>query len=122
MTADELEHYRRRLLERERELVQRLGTEVEIARDLRDDQPDAGDLANVDELKEEYFALAETDSAILAQVRAALRRIDDGTYGKCIVDDGPIEAKRLESVPWTPYCLKHQSEWETRGRIRTPSL
>jgi DnaK suppressor protein len=117
-----IDDYRRRLLALERELVERLGEELETARDARDDQPDAGDLANVDELKEEYFALADTDSAILAQVRAALRRIADGTYGKCVVDGGPIDAKRLESVPWTPYCLKHQLELEERAPQRTPSL
>lgn len=118
-----IEDYRRRLLEVEKELVQRLGAEVETARGASDDdQPAAGDLAHVDELKEEYFALAQTDSAILAQVRAALRRIDEGTYGQCIVDGGPIEAKRLESVPWTPYCVKHQLELEERAGIRTPSL
>jgi len=114
--------YKRRLLELEQELGERLGEEVETARDARDDQPDDGDLAQVDELKEEYFALAQTDSAILAQVRAALERIDDGTYGKCVVDGGPIDEKRLQSVPWTPYCLKHQSELEQRARVRTPSL
>jgi RNA polymerase-binding transcription factor DksA len=114
--------YRRRLLELEQELVARLGKEADTARGARDDQSDPGDLANADELKEEYFALAQSDSAILAQVRAALRRIDDGTYGTCVVDGGPIDAKRLESVPWTPYCLKHQLELEERVRIRTPSL
>ena len=116
------DHLRRRLLELERELVERLGAEVGTARDARDDQPAVSDLARVDELKEEYFALAETDSTILAQLRAALRRIEDGTYGRCVVDGEPIDEKRLESVPWTPYCLKHQAELEERARIRTPSL
>jgi DnaK suppressor protein len=114
--------YRRRLLELEQELVERLGQEVETARAARDDQPEAGDMAHVDELKAEYFTLAQTDSAVLAQVRAALERIDNGTYGKCVVDGEPIDAKRLESVPWTPYCLKHQLELEERAGIRTPSL
>jgi len=113
---------RRRLLELEQELVERLGEEVETARRARDDQPDASDLARVDELKDEYFARAETDSAILAQVRAALRRIDNGTYGRCVVDGEPIDAKRLESAPWTPYCLKHQTEFEERASIRTFTL
>ena len=36
-------------------------------------------------------------------------------------DGEPIDEKRLDSVPWTPYCLKHQSELEQRARIRTPS-
>lgn len=117
-----LDEYRRRLLQLEQQLVERLGEEVETARDAGGDQAAASDLAHVDELKEEYFALADTDSAILAQVRAALRRIDDGTYGRCVVDGQPIDAKRLESVPWTPYCLKHQQELEEPASIRTPSL
>ena len=116
-----LADYRRRLLALERELVERLGEEVETARHPAEEQPNASDLARVDELKEEYFTLAETDSAILAQVRAALRRIDEGTYGRCVVDGEPIDEKRLEAVPWTPYCLKHQSALEQRARIRTPS-
>lgn len=113
-----IDDYRRRLLALERQLVERLGEAVETARAARDDQPDAGDLARIEELKEEYFSLAETDSAILAQVRAALRRIDNGTYGRCVVDGEPIDQKRLESVPWTPYCLKHQLEFEERARSR----
>ena len=117
-----IDDYRRRLLALEQQLLVRLGEEVETARSARDDQADVGDVAQVDELKEEYFAMADTDSAILAQVRAALQRIDNGTYGKCVVDNGPIDEKRLESVPWTPYCLKHQSELEQRAGKRTPSL
>jgi RNA polymerase-binding transcription factor len=121
-TIVNIDHYRQRLLALERELVQRVGEEVDIARDARAEPGDAGDLSQVDELKEEYFALADTDSANLAQVRAALSRIDDGTYGKCVVDGEPIDEKRLESVPWTPHCLKHQSELEARAHRRTPTL
>jgi len=55
-------------------------------------------------------------------VQAAILRIDDGTYGRCVVDGGPIDDKRLESPPWTPCCLKHQQELEERAPIRTPSL
>jgi RNA polymerase-binding transcription factor len=117
-----IDDYRRRLLALEQELAGRLGEEVETARGVRDDQHDTGDLAHADELKEEYFAKADTDSAILAQVRAALKRIEDGSYGRCVVDGEPIDAKRLESVPWTQYCLKHQLELEERTRLRTPSL
>jgi RNA polymerase-binding transcription factor DksA len=117
-----VEHDRRRLLALEQELVQRLGRDIEGARDTQDDQSAAGDLAHVDELKEEYFELADTDSAILGQVRAALRRIDNGTFGRCVVDGCEIEPQRLLAVPWTPYCLKHQRQLEERLSARTPSL
>jgi DnaK suppressor protein len=120
--AMNLDRYKRRLLELERELVGRLGGEIETARDPREDQRSLDDLAHVDELKEESFALAQTNTEILAEVRAALRRIDDGTYGRCAVDGEPIGEKRLESVPWTRYCLKHQLELERRAGVQTPTL
>ena len=115
-------HYRRRLLELERKLAESLGEELETARAAGDDQGAASDLAQIDQLKDDSLALAETDSAILAAVRAALRRIEDGTYGRCVVDGEPIDEKRLEAVPWTPYCVKHQSALEERAGTRTPSL
>jgi DnaK suppressor protein len=118
----DIEGYRQRLLALERQLVERLRREVETAREPDEDQTDAGDLAVVDLLKEEHFAIADTDSAILKQVRAALKRIADGTFGRCVVGGCVIEEKRLEAVPWTPYCLKHQQELEERLRMRTPSL
>jgi len=118
----DIESYRRRLLSLEQDLLKRLGREVEVARETRDDQAEIGDIAVVDELKEEYFAVAETDSVKLAQVRAALMRIEDGTFGLCVIDNQPIDEKRLDAVPWTPYCLKHQQELEDTQRLRTPSL
>jgi len=121
-TALDLDHFRQRLLDVQKELTRRLGEEVETARSSGDDQFDAGDLARVDEMKDQYFTLADSDSAILSQVRDALQRIDEGTYGRCGVDGEPIDPKRLESVPWTPYCMKHQLELEARERVRPPTL
>lgn len=51
-------------------------------------------------------------SALLHQVRDALKRIANGTFGNCKVDGKPIEEARLKQIPWTPYCLKHQEEIE----------
>jgi RNA polymerase-binding transcription factor len=118
----DIERYKRRLLALEQQLVQRIGRQVTTALDTTDDQPAAGDRSLIDEIKEEYLSEADTDSAILKQVRAALIRIEDGTFGTCAVDGQPIEEKRLEAVPWTPYCLKHQQELEESAGIRTPSL
>jgi DnaK suppressor protein len=55
-------------------------------------------------------------------VREALRRIEDGTYGTCIVDGRPIEEKRLHAVPWTPYCLEHQAGLEALAPAKMPTL
>ena len=38
-------------------------------------------------------------------IRAALKRIDDGTYGICLACGKPIESRRLEALPETERCL-----------------
>lgn len=116
------EAHRTQLRTLEQELVRRLGGEVEAARRIREDAADVGELSLLDEQKDESSALAETDTAILGEVRAALQRIDDGTYGRCVVDGGEIEPARLDAVPWTRYCLKHQQQIEAQRTQRMPTL
>ena len=116
----DVEQFRQRLLQLEQELTRKIGRDIEAARESSDDQPDSVDQSVVDELRDEYLVLAQTDTEVLAQVRAALERIENGTYGRCVVDDKPIDLRRLEAVPWTPYCAKHQAEAE--ARVRTPRV
>jgi RNA polymerase-binding transcription factor len=106
MTTQE---YKRRLLELEAQLSARTARERQSARDQVIDSPgDVADGSVADEAMSEDHSEAELDAAVLQQVRDALQRIDDGRFGRCVVDGGPIEPKRLEAVPWTPYCLKQQ--------------
>jgi DnaK suppressor protein len=75
---------------------------------------------------EREFAIRalEFDSKCLAQVDAALLRIDDGEFGICVECEEPISAKRLAAVPWAIYCL-HCQELEDRRQAvgaRMPSL
>ena len=54
-------------------------------------------------------ALLEQSRAGLAQIDAALTRIDHGSYGICEVCRTAIPEGRLEARPATPYCLQHSS-------------
>ena len=115
--------YKRRLLELETRLSSRAARERQGAREqVMDSAGDAADASVADEGASEDFTEAELDATLLQHVRDALKRIDDGTFGRCTVDGGPIEPKRLEAVPWTPYCLKHQKLLEAASRPITPSL
>ena len=116
----DIERYRRRLLALEHEFSRRIDREVEEAREPIGSQPDPADQSVVDELRDERFELAQTDSDILASVRAALARIADGTFGRCAIDGGRIDEQRLEAVPWTAYCAKHQQQIEQSAGLRTP--
>ena len=117
------EQYRQRLIDLEAQLSARAQHQRAQAREQVSDVPrDTADDSVADEAESEDFTEAELDVTVLDQVRDALHRIEDGTFGLCVVDGAPIEAKRLEAVPWTPYCLKHQQQIETSAAAKTPSL
>jgi DnaK suppressor protein len=118
-----VQEFERRLLELETQLSARVERGRSAARAQVLDAPgDIGDASVADEGASEAFTESELDATVLQQVRDALRRIEEGTFGRCVVDGGPIEPKRLEAVPWTPYCLKHQQLLEAASRPRTPTL
>jgi DnaK suppressor protein len=118
----DIEHYRHKLIDLEQQLTDRSKQETEAARSTEDERADPVDRGVVDDLKDNYLKLAESDSEVLTQVRDALGRIDDGTFGRCAADGQPIDERRLEAVPWAQFCVKHQDEREQREGLRTPSL
>jgi DnaK suppressor protein len=59
----------------------------------------------------------ERQSAILREVRAALDRIADGSYGTCLECEEDIGIKRLNAMPWATLCIACQ-EGEDRDTTR----
>lgn len=58
--------------------------------------------------------LEEHDERLLESIDAALKRIDDGTYGKCVNCGAPIPEERLEAMPWATLCIDCKRK-EERG-------
>jgi DnaK suppressor protein len=115
--------YKRRLQKKEQELSAGIQKAMASARGpIERPVGDGSDMSVDTEQKEFQLRDVAADSKVLAEVRDALRRIDNGTFGACVVDGKPIEVKRLEAIPWTPYCLKHQRELERPGSSRTATL
>ena len=54
------------------------------------------------------LALRDKDVAHLAQVDAALARLDAGTFGTCVRCGKPIADERLEALPWAAHCIECQ--------------
>ena len=65
------------------------------------------DSAQVAAEKDENLSLAATLREQLADVTAALGRLDDGSYGRCEECGAEIAAARLEAMPATRYCIDH---------------
>lgn len=64
----------------------------------------------------------DRDSTMLRAVKAAQRRIHDGSYGTCIACESPISPKRLVAVPWAPRCIRCQEIADREGRDTTDDI
>jgi DnaK suppressor protein len=59
-------------------------------------------------------ALEENSEQVLAEVDAALKRIDDGSFGSCAVCGKEIAPARLEARPWAALCIDDARKAERR--------
>jgi DnaK suppressor protein len=50
----------------------------------------------------------DRESTLLREVRAAMRRIHEGSFGTCCECESAISPKRLAAVPWAPRCIQCQ--------------
>lgn len=105
MTKTELNKYKQVLETKLAELSQAVRDREGIA---IEKSPDA--LDEVQHAAERELAIRNLDreSHLLRNVRAALRRLDEGAYGVCLHCEEDINPKRLNAVPWTPFCISCQ--------------
>lgn len=111
MTNAEIKKYRETLEAKQAELTyllrNREGIEIEKS-------PDA--LDEVQRASEREFAIRTLDreSALLRNVRAALQRIKQDQFGVCMHCEEDISVKRMNAVPWTPYCIECQEQYDRK--------
>lgn len=119
MNSEQLEPYRRTLLEKQRELssaLSRAGAEVAEQDELA--IQDYGDKATSTYTKDSLLQQRSQQSEQLAAIQDSLRRIEEGTYGVCTECGEPIASKRLEAMPWAGLCMgcrKLQDELQGTG-------
>ena len=105
MTKGELEKYRTALEAKKAEIVDALKNREDIAIEKAADAIDEVQLAGERELA---IRNLDRESGLLRKVRAALGRIEDGSYGTCMHCEDEISPKRLKAVPWAPFCIRCQ--------------
>ncbi|GAC1393225.1 MAG: hypothetical protein NVS4B11_11660 [Ktedonobacteraceae bacterium] len=60
-------------------------------------------------------AIEVNEQALLTEVQDALKRIENGTYGKSVVSGKPIPEKRLEAIPWASRTIEEAEQLEQRN-------
>jgi DnaK suppressor protein len=119
MTRNELNGFRTiltvRVAELERLTRHREGIKVERSAD---------QLEEIQAASERALAVCNLDREFnqLRSAHAALRRIEEGSFGRCQECNQDIHLKRLTAVPWATYCVQCQEALDSNlEEIQTPS-
>jgi DnaK suppressor protein len=127
-TDARLESLKDKLLDRQRVLTEeirdkRKSAAAEGNEDAMGVVGDAGDESVMREITDLGLQEAGRDMEELRDIDAALRRMDDGSYGVCEHCGGEIDFRRLEAQPTATRCLACQTQYEkTYAQRGTPTL
>ncbi len=64
----------------------------------------------------------DRESTLLCQVKAALRRVHDGSFGSCVECESAISPRRLSALPWAARCIQCQDTADRDGQEGTESF
>ncbi len=117
MRKERLTYFKKRLIEKQRQLVDEVGRTALYGKDAEDDSiKDLGDQANTAYNREFFFELGNGDRRILRDVVSAIKKIDAGDFGACERCGEDIAEKRLEALPFARYCIECQRVVEHEER------
>jgi DnaK suppressor protein len=116
---NETNEFQGTLERKEGELTQLLRKRDGIAIEKSADQMDEIQFATERDLA---IRNVDRDSGLLRDVKDALRRIHDGSYGACIECESAIAPKRLAAVPWAGRCIRCQDATDRDQREGTDTV
>lgn len=118
MTKKDMEKYRRLLDEKKASLSAEIAKTRSAEEETTEEATqDIADKAVSSYTREFLYSLTDGERSTLLQIDDALARIEEGTYGLCLNCGQLMTEKRLNAVPWAPYCLDCQ-ELSEKGMLQ----
>ena len=118
LTKKELEKYRKLLQEKKAVLSAEIAKTRSAEEETTEESTqDIADKAVSSYTREFLYSLTDGERQTLLRIDDALLRIDAGTYGFCVNCNTAMTEKRLNAVPWAPYCLDCQ-ELAEKGMLQ----
>lgn len=105
MTKASVDSFRRTLEAKKKELLAGTSDREEI---LIENAAEEFDRLQQQMNREVAIRNLDRESKLLKDVQAALKRIDEDTFGTCLRCEEPIPEKRLKALPWAAYCVSCQ--------------
>lgn len=111
MDKKKIEAYRKRLLEKQEEILRMVSKSDQDGREADEEATqDVADKAANAYTKEFLFHQSHDNRQLLQLVNEALERIKTSSYGLCVACREEVQAKRLEAVPWARHCIECQEK------------
>lgn len=112
---------RQMLLAKQQELLARIRRERDGLREgaVQLAEASLGDLADRPVLTPEAeigYEVVDHRAHLLAQIDIALKKLEEGTYGRCEMCEEAIPPARLQALPFAIRCTRCQEAWERRSR------
>ena len=117
MNPMQLLYFRKKLEDWRAELIDEAGATISGLSQENLHQPDQMDRAQIESNAALDLRTRDRERKLLQKIEAALRRIDDGTYGYCVETDEPINLRRLEARPIASLSLPAQEQHERMERV-----
>lgn len=89
-----------------------LKSQREATGDLSGYRNHMADMASDSYERELSFNIASGEQKIIYEIDEALKRIEEGKYGRCISCNKKIPVRRLNAVPYAKHCIQCQSKEE----------
>ena len=117
MSPLQLAYFRKKLLDWKNELINGASDTILGLSEETLQKPDAADRAQLEADASILLRARDRERKLISKIDAALRRIDDGSYGYCQETDEPINLKRLEARPIASLSLDAQEKHERMEKV-----
>ena len=104
----------KRLRKEQKELREQIAVEREKVEPSFTTNPDHTEIAHEYQFRGRNMSILDRLEEQLLDIDRALERIDEGTYGICANCGKPIQAERLEALPWADLCIDCQRKSDAR--------
>jgi DnaK suppressor protein len=118
MEPDQIEYFKKLLTEQLTKLIDEAQEGVSELTAESEHLPDAIDFASSESDRHFSLRMRDRERKLMLKIRAALARIEDESYGECVVCGEEIGIARLKARPVTTHCIDCKTEAETRERVR----
>ncbi len=117
MNPRQREYFRRKLESWKEEILRESRETLENLQEESQNHPDLADRASSESDRALELRTRDRQRKLIAKIDAALKRIDDGTYGFCEETGDPIGVARLDARPIATLSLEAQEMHERREKV-----